>query len=54
LSTQWVWEEYQHSPDENLEHWKARDALGEDLEKALTRNAMLEKENEELKAQSAI
>ena len=50
LSTQWVWEEYQHSPDENLEHWKARDALGEDLEKALTRNAMLEKENEELKA----
>lgn len=50
LSTQWVWEEYQHSDDENLEHWKARDDLGEDLEKALTRNAALEKENEELKA----
>jgi transposase len=49
-STQWVFEEYQRSHDEQLEHWKVRDILDEELEKALKRIADLESENEDLKA----
>ena len=50
LSTQWVFEEYQRSHDEHLEHWKIRDIQQEELEKALDYIGELEKENEELKA----
>ncbi|MBW2539027.1 MAG: transposase [Deltaproteobacteria bacterium] len=50
LSTQWVFEEYQRSHDEYLEHWKVRDIQQEELEKALESIGKLEKENEELKA----
>jgi len=50
LSAQWVWEEYQRSYDEHLEHWKVRDGLQEQLEKALAYIGELEKQNEELKA----
>ena len=50
LSTQWVFEEYQRSHDEYLEHWKVRDIQQEELEKALEKIGKLEKENEELKA----
>jgi len=49
LSTQWVFNEYQNSHDEHLEHWKVRDILEEELEKALERIVKLENENEELK-----
>ena len=49
-STQWVFEEYQRSHDEQLEHWRVRDILDEELEKALKRIADLESENEDLKA----
>jgi len=50
LSTQWVWEEYYHSSDEHLEHWKVRDIQQEELQKALEHINKLENENEELKA----
>jgi len=50
LSTQWVFEEYQQSQDEHLEHWKVRDIQQEELEKALEYIGKLENENEELKA----
>ena len=50
LSAQWVWEEYQRSYDEHLEHWKVRDILQEQLEKALVTIGELERQNEELKA----
>jgi hypothetical protein len=50
LSTQWVWEEYQNSDAEHLEHWKIRDTLEEELGKALAKIAELESETEELKA----
>jgi transposase len=50
LSAQWVWEEYQDSSDEHLEHWKVRDIQAEELEKAFEYMVKLEKENEELKA----
>lgn len=50
LSTQWVFEEYQRSHDQHLEHWKVRDIQQEELDKALEHIAKLEKENEELKA----
>lgn len=40
-STQWVFEEYQRSHDEQLEHWRVRDILDEELEKALKRIAEL-------------
>jgi hypothetical protein len=50
LSTQWVFEEYQLSSDEHLDHWKIRDIQQEELEKALGYIGKLEKENEELKA----
>jgi hypothetical protein len=50
LSTQWVWEEYQRSHDEHLEHWKIRDVQQEELEEALCYISKLEQENEALKA----
>lgn len=50
LSTQWVWEEYQRSHDEHLEHWKVRDVQQEELEEALSYISKLEQENEALKA----
>ena len=49
-STKWVWEEYQRSYDEHCEHWRVRDILREDLEKALAHIGELEKQNEQLKA----
>jgi len=49
-STQWIWEEYQTSYDEHLEHWRVREMLDEDLEKALKRISELESETEDLKA----
>ena len=50
LSTKWVFEEYQCSHDEHLEHWKVRQIQQEELEKALECIGKLEKENEQLKA----
>jgi transposase len=50
LSTQWVFNEYQNSHEEHLEHWKARDNLEEELEKALEKITELENGNEDLKA----
>ena len=50
LSAQWVWEEYQRSRWEHLEHWKVRDIQQEELEKALEHIVELEKQNEELNA----
>ena len=50
LSTKWVFEEYQRSSDEHLEHWKVRQIQQEELEKALAYIGKLEKENEQLKA----
>ena len=50
LSTQWVFEEYQRSYDEHLDHWKIRDIQQEQLEKALAYIGELEKKNEQLKA----
>ncbi len=50
LSTKWVFEEYQRSHDEYLEHWKVRDMQQEELEKALEYIGKLEKENEVLNA----
>ena len=50
LSTQWVFEEYQCSHNEHLEHWKIREIQQEELEKALKHIGGLEKENEELRA----
>ena len=50
LSTQWVFEEYQRSCDEHLEHWKVRDIQQEQLEKALAYIGKLEEENQKLKA----
>ena len=50
LSTQWVFEEYQTSHDEHLDHWKARDILEEKLQKAHDQIKKLEAENEDLKA----
>ena len=50
LSTNFVFEEYQCSYDENLEHWKIRDIQQEELEKALAYIGELEKQNEQLKA----
>jgi transposase len=50
LSTKWVFDEYQRSHDEHLQHWKVRDIQQEELEKALEYIGKLEKENEELNA----
>lgn len=50
LSTQWMWEQYQSSPEEGWEHWRVRDELSRELDQALRYIGELEKENEELKA----
>ena len=50
LSTKWVFEEYQTSSDENLDHWKFRDIQQEELRKAHEYIKKLEIENEDLKA----
>ena len=50
MSTKWVWKEYQRSHKEHCEHWRVRDILQEELEKALTVIGELEKQNEQLKA----
>ena len=50
LSTQWVFSEYQNSSFEQLDHWKARDQLQEQLDEALQYIGQLEIQNEELKA----
>ena len=49
LSTHWVWEEYQRSHDQYLEHWQICDRLQENLEKARRVIKELEEENEDLK-----
>jgi len=49
-STKWVWEEYQRSYDEHCEHWRVRDILRDELEKALAHIGELEEQNEQLKA----
>jgi hypothetical protein len=54
LSTQWVFEEYQRSHDEHLDHWKIRDIQQEEIQKAHEYIGKLEKENEELKAKLQI
>lgn len=50
LSTKWVFEEYQTSSDENLDHWKIRDIQQKELRKAYEHIKKLETENEDLKA----
>ncbi|MCK4988175.1 MAG: hypothetical protein KAS40_21720, partial [Desulfobacterales bacterium] len=45
-----MWEEYQHSCDEHLDHWQVRDIQQEELEKALNYIGKLEEENEKLRA----
>jgi len=50
LSTQWVFEEYQRSYGEHLQHWKVRDIKQEELDKTLKYISALEKQNEQLKA----
>jgi uncharacterized protein involved in exopolysaccharide biosynthesis len=45
-----VWEEYQHAPVENGEHWKIRDFLEHELTTAGKRIAELEREKKDLKA----
>lgn len=50
LSAQWVWEEYQRSSHEHLQHWQVRDIQQEELEKALDYIGKLEKQNQELRA----
>lgn len=50
LSTKWVFDEYQQSHDEHLEHWKVRQIQQEELDKALEYIDRLEKQNEALKA----
>jgi hypothetical protein len=50
LSTKWIFDEYQCSHDEHLEHWKIRDIQQDQLHKAIERIGKLEEENEELKA----
>ena len=49
LSTKWVFEEYQTSHDEHLDHWKFRVIQEEELQKAHDLIRKLEKENEELR-----
>ena len=51
LSTQWMWEEYEHAPEENSEHWRIREILEQKLTVAGKRISELERENEDLKAQ---
>jgi len=50
LSTAWVFEEYQRSHQEHLEHWRFRDEQLEELDKALAYIKELEAQNEQLKS----
>ena len=50
LSTTWVFNEYQQSSMEHLDHWKIRDEQQEELEKANAYIKELENKNEALKA----
>jgi transposase len=54
LSTKWVFNEYQRSRDEYVEHWRVRDILQERIRKSYEYIGKLEKENEELKAKLQI
>jgi len=49
-STQLIWEEHKRSYKEHCEHWRVRDILREELEKALAYIGALEEQNEQLKA----
>jgi len=51
LSTAWVFDEYQNTHFEHLEHWRFRDDQLEELENTLEYIKKLEQENEELKSQ---
>jgi len=50
LSTAWVFDEYQRSEFEHLDHWRFRNEQLEELDQALAHISALEKENEQLKA----
>ena len=54
LSTQWLWEEYQSAPDENMEHWRVRDLQSQELSAARKRIHELEHENEQLQAKFTV
>lgn len=49
-STSWIWEEYQGSSGERLDHWRVRDELNEELDQALQYIKKLKEENEDLRA----
>jgi len=50
LSTAWVFDEYQRSRWQHLDHWRFRDEQLEELDQALDYIKELEKKNEQLKA----
>ncbi len=50
LSIKWVWGSYQRTYKEHCEHWRVRDIQQERISEVLSRNAELEKENEQLRA----
>lgn len=50
LSIKWVWGSYQRAYNEHCEHWRVRDIQQERISEVLSRNAELEKENEQLRA----
>lgn len=50
LSTQWLFEEYQDAPYENMEHWRVRDLQSQELSAAHKRISELEQEKEQLQA----
>ena len=50
LSTAWVFDEYQRSHQEHLDHWRFRDEQLEELDQALAYINELEAENEQLKS----
>ena len=49
-STHWIFKQYQDSYVKNIEHWRVRDELRDDLANALEYIKKLEKDNEELKS----
>jgi transposase-like protein len=50
LSTAWVFDEYQRSHYQHLQHWQFRDEQLEELDKTLAYISDLEKQNQQLKA----
>ena len=50
LSTAWVFDEYQQSEFEHLDHWRFRDEQLEELDQALAYINALKQKNEQLKA----